>query len=73
MVGIADENGLVKPHAWVIVRGAFRDRDGLERALSDFVAHELQPYKAPRSVHLVDELPRTHLGKIDRGKLKRAE
>ena len=37
----------------------------------EFVAARLQPYKAPREVHLVDELPRTHLGKIDRGRLRR--
>ena len=30
--------------------------------LADFVAKELLPFKAPRVVHLVDELPRTHLG-----------
>lgn len=67
VVGVVDDNGLVKPHAWVIVR---EQRDGLERELSDHVARELQPYKAPRAVHLVDDLPRTHLGKIDRGKLR---
>ena len=68
VVGVADENGLLKPHAWVIPK---RDADGLARELSDFVAKELMPYKAPRTVHLVKDLPRTHLGKIDRGALKR--
>ena len=67
VAGVTDDNGLVKPHAWLICR---ERRPGLERELSDFVAAELQPYKAPRVVHLVDDLPRTHLGKIDRGKLK---
>jgi benzoate-CoA ligase family protein len=68
VVGVTDENGLVKPHAWVIPGDR---REGLGRELSDFVARELQPYKAPREVHLVDSLPRTHLGKVDRGKLRR--
>ena len=68
VVGIVDENGLVKPHAWVIPR---RPGDDLARQLADHVARELQPYKAPRAIHLVAELPRTHLGKIDRGALKR--
>jgi benzoate-CoA ligase family protein len=72
VVGVVDDNGLVKPHAWVLVRAAFVARSGLERELSDHVARELQPYKAPREVHVVEELPRTHLGKIDRGRLKRA-
>ena len=68
VVGIVDENGLVKPHAWVIPQ---QTTPGLAQALADFVAHELLPFKAPRVVHLVAELPRTHLGKIDRGALKR--
>jgi benzoate-CoA ligase family protein len=72
VVAVTDDNGLTKPQAWVIVRESHRGAAGLDRELSDHVARELQPYKAPRTVHLVDDLPRTHLGKIDRGKLKRA-
>ncbi len=68
VVGISDDNGLLKPHAWVIPRHPTPD---LARELQDFVAQELLPYKAPRSVQVVEELPRTHLGKIDRGALKR--
>jgi 2-aminobenzoate-CoA ligase len=43
----------------------------LEEELKAFVRSELEPYKAPREVYLIDGLPRTHLGKIDRGKLRR--
>ena len=31
----------------------------------------LEAYKYPREVVFVDSLPRTHLGKVDRGKLRR--
>jgi benzoate-CoA ligase len=68
VVGIADENGLLKPHAWVIPKDPAPD---LERELREYVAQQLLPYKAPRTVQVVEELPRTHLGKIDRGALKR--
>jgi len=68
VVGVPDESGLTKPHAWVIARAP---SDDLARELKDFVASELQPYKAPRAVHLVADLPRTHLGKVDRGALRR--
>jgi benzoate-CoA ligase family protein len=68
VVGIVDDNGLLKPHAWVIAK---RTSPELAHELSDFVARELLPFKAPRVVHLVEDLPRTHLGKIDRGALKR--
>jgi benzoate-CoA ligase family protein len=68
VVGQEDENGLAKPHAFVVARGP---RAGLDRELADFVAAELAPFKAPRSVRFVAALPRTHLGKIDRGALRR--
>lgn len=69
VVGVADDNGLTKPHAYVLPR---EKRPGLEEELKSFVREKLEPYKAPREVFLVDTLPRTHLGKIDRGKLRRA-
>jgi len=69
VVGVPDENGLVKPHAFVLTHDK---RNGLDEELTAFVRENLEPYKAPRAVFLVDSLPRTHLGKIDRGKLRRA-
>jgi benzoate-CoA ligase family protein len=68
VVGVHDAHGLTKPHAWVIPK---QRRDGLEEELKAFVRDRLAAYKAPREVVLVDALPRTHLGKIDRGKLRR--
>ena len=32
---------------------------------------DLAPYKAPREVVFLDQLPRTHLGKVDRGRLRK--
>jgi benzoate-CoA ligase family protein len=69
VVGVTDEHGLVKPHVYVIARQ--EKRGELVEELKAFVREKLEPYKAPREVHLVDSLPRTHLGKIDRGKLRR--
>jgi benzoate-CoA ligase family protein len=70
VVGVTDETGLVKPHAYVIPSGTAAPE--LEEALKEHVRTRLEPYKAPRRVIVVDSLPRTHLGKIDRGKLRRA-
>jgi benzoate-CoA ligase family protein len=67
VVGVADANGLVKPHAWVIAR---ERRDGLAEELKAFVCERLEHYKCPREVTFVDSLPTTHLGKVDRGKLR---
>ncbi len=67
VLGVADEDGLTRPVAYVVAEGETR---GLERILRDHVLERLEPYKHPREVHLVDELPRTHLGKVDRGALR---
>lgn len=67
VVGVADANGLVKPHAYVVAR---EGRDGLAEELKAFVRERLEPYKHPREVIFMDALPMTHLGKVDRGKLR---
>lgn len=70
VVGIANEEGLLKPHAFVALRRGHEASPELETALRDHVVAALQAYKAPRTVRFVDEFPRTHLGKIDRNQLK---
>ena len=67
VVGMTDANGLVKPCAYVIPR---ERRDGLAEELKAFVCDRLEPYKHPREVIFVESLPTTHLGKVDRGKLR---
>jgi acyl-coenzyme A synthetase/AMP-(fatty) acid ligase len=67
VVGVPDASGLVKPHAYVVAR---EHRDGLAEELKAFVRDRLEPYKHPREVIFVDSLPTTHLGKVDRGKLR---
>jgi benzoate-CoA ligase family protein len=68
VVGRQDENGLMKPIAFVVAKAR---RDGLEAELQAFARSRIEPYKAPREVILVDTLPRTHLGKVDRSRLRR--
>jgi benzoate-CoA ligase family protein len=67
VVGAADSNGLVKPIAYVVAR---ERREGLAEELRAFVRDRLAPYKHPRDVVFLDALPRTHLGKVDRGRLR---
>ena len=67
VVGVADANGLVKPYAYVVPR---ERRNGLAEELKAFARDRLEPYKHPREVVFVDSLPTTHLGKVDRGKLR---
>jgi benzoate-CoA ligase family protein len=67
VVGVTDGNGLTKPHAYVV---AHEQRAGLDEELKAFVRDRLAPYKSPREVFFLDAMPRTHLGKVDRGKLR---
>ena len=69
VVGVEDANGLTKPHAFVV---PIERRPGLAEELQAFARERLEPYKAPRAVKFLDVLPRTHLGKVDRGKLRGA-
>ncbi len=69
VVGAQDDQGLTKPFAFVLCRDAHRQ--GLEDDLKDFALEHLQAYKHPRRVILLEAFPRTHLGKIDRGALKK--
>jgi acyl-coenzyme A synthetase/AMP-(fatty) acid ligase len=45
--------------------------DVTEAELTDWALSHLEAYKHPRRIHFVDRLPQTHLGKVDRGALKR--
>ncbi len=67
VVGVPDDAGLIKPVAFVIPN---QDREWLEEELTAWVLERLEPYKHPRRVFVVDSLPTTHLGKVDRTKLK---
>ncbi len=67
VVGVEDENGLTKPYAFVLPKGSV---EGLEEELKAHCLEHLQGYKHPRRVIVLEAFPRTHLGKVDRGKLK---
>ncbi len=72
VVGRADDEGLIKPEAWVVLTeaAAAEDRAALQAELHDHVKQGLAPYKYPRWWHFVDELPKTATGKIQRFKLR---
>jgi 2-aminobenzoate-CoA ligase len=70
VVGVADaaRGQIVK--AFVVLRDAKEANEDLSRALQDFVKRSLAPYKYPRAVEFVSELPRTQTGKINRATLR---
>jgi acyl-coenzyme A synthetase/AMP-(fatty) acid ligase len=68
VVGVRSQEGLVKPCAFVV---ASSESAALADELKVFAKTHLEPYKYPREVVFLDALPRTHLGKVDRGALAR--
>lgn len=65
-----DRDGLVKPHACVVLRAGVSGDDQLAAALQAFVRQKLADYKRPRWVEFVPELPKTATGKIQRYQLR---
>jgi acyl-coenzyme A synthetase/AMP-(fatty) acid ligase len=72
VVGHADEEGLVKPRAYVVLKKKGDAGALLAEELKAFVKERLAPYKYPRWIVFVDELPKTATGKIQRYKLRTA-
>ncbi len=71
VVGVEDEEGLTKPLAFVVPNVGFSAGAELERELIEHVKREIAPYKYPRWVQFVDELPKGAHGRILRYKLGR--
>ncbi len=70
VTGAEDEGGLTKPKAWIALRESHEGSETLARELQEHVKARLSPYKYPRWVEFVAELPRTDRGKIDRRRLR---
>ena len=65
VVGAEDDEGLVKPKAYVVLEASF-EGDEIASVVQDHVRNRLAPFKYPRWVEIVDELPQTATGKIKR-------
>jgi len=72
VVGHGDDNGLIKPKAFVVLRTDASQTADLAAALQQHVKNRLAPYKYPRWIEFVPELPKTATGKIQRFKLRAA-
>ena len=70
VVGAADDDRLVKPKAWVVLKEPSKASPALAEELRAFVKDQLAPFKYPRWVEFVEELPKTATGKIQRFKLR---
>jgi benzoate-CoA ligase len=70
VVGDADEQKLIKPRAYVVLKPGVQADAALADALQEHVKTRLARYKYPRWIEFIDELPKTATGKIQRFKLR---
>ena len=70
VVGAEDENKLVKPKAFVVLKSGNSPDEKLKVALQQHVKSKLAPHKYPRWIEFMSELPKTATGKIQRFKLR---
>jgi benzoate-CoA ligase family protein len=66
VVGRADQENLTKPEAFVVLREGQTGNGAFAAELTDFCRNGLAPYKYPRWINFVTELPKTATGKIQR-------
>jgi benzoate-CoA ligase len=70
VIGKEDAEGLTKTKAFVVLKSG---QSVTEDELKAFVKERLAPYKYPRFIEFVSELPKTATGKIQRFKLRDLE
>ncbi len=73
VIGVDDGNGLTRAKAFVVLKDGTLGDDALTEELKAFVKNKLAPYKYPRQLEFVRELPKTATGKIQRFKLRDLE
>ena len=64
-----DSDGLTKPKAFIVLKTGV-EKDGIEAALKAHVQSRVGTWKYPRWIEIVDSLPKTATGKIQRFKLR---
>lgn len=70
VVGAEDDDGLVKPYAFVVLKQDQPASEAMREMLKQHVKSTLQPHKYPRWISFVTELPKTATGKIQRYRLR---
>jgi benzoate-CoA ligase len=70
VVGWPDDDTLIKPKAFVVLKSAEEASDELAAALQNHCRQKLAAFKYPRWLEFRSELPKTATGKIQRFKLR---
>ena len=72
VVGRAGADELIKPEAFVVLKHGRKAEEALAAELLEFCKQGLAPYKYPRWINFVTELPKTATGKIQRFLLRQS-
>lgn len=67
VIGVIDDEGLTKTKAYVVLKSG---QTATDAELKAFVKDRLAPFKYPRVIEFIAELPKTATGKIQRFKLR---
>jgi acyl-coenzyme A synthetase/AMP-(fatty) acid ligase len=70
VVGQPDSADLIKPKAYVVLKGGIPGMEELAEDLIAYCREQMADYKRPRWIEFVDELPKTATGKIQRFRLR---
>jgi benzoate-CoA ligase family protein len=70
VIAFEEQTGLHTPIAFVVLRDGYTGGTELAGELQDFVKRRITPYKYPRRIEFLTELPKTAAGKVLRYKLR---
>jgi 2-aminobenzoate-CoA ligase len=73
VIGVPDEERGTIVKAVVVPADGADPGEALTTSLQEYVKDSIAPYKYPREIEYVDELPKTETGKIRREKLRQEE
>lgn len=70
VIDLEDADGLIKPKAYLVLKKECTPSDGLSQEIKEYVKSKIAPYKYPRWIEYIEELPKTSTGKLQRFKLR---
>jgi len=73
VIGVPDKVRGTIVKAFVILKDGYEPSDKLVREIQNYVKHVTAPYKYPRAIEFVEEIPKTISGKIKRKELREKE
>ena len=71
VVAHRDDDNLEKPKAFIVLKG--RRNDEVIEGVKEFIKDKIGKWKYPRWIEVVDDLPKTATGKIQRFKLRQGQ